>query len=163
VDRADSLAADLAKAYPSDTLLNFYWLPTIRAAIELSRNDLAKAMELLQAASAYESESSMYPAYVRAEAHLRSQQGKEAAAEYQKILDRPGIVGNSTTAALARLGIARAYTWQGDAAKVRAAYQDFLAPWKDADPDIPVLIAAKAEYSKLKQRGWSSRNFACIY
>jgi tetratricopeptide (TPR) repeat protein/predicted Ser/Thr protein kinase len=150
VDRADSLAADLAKAYPSDTLLNFYWLPTIRAAIELCRNNLAKAIELLQAASAYELESSMYPAYVRAEAHLRSQQGKEAAAEYQKILDHPGIVGNSTTAALARLGIARAYALQGDAVKAGAAYQGFFGLWKDADPDIPVLIAAKAEYSKLK-------------
>ena len=154
---ADLMAADLAKTNPSNTLLNFYWLPTIRAAIELDRNNPEKALEFLQAATPYELGFSfplavglMYPAYVRAEAHLRTHQGNEAAAEYQKLLDHPGIVSNSATGALARLGLARAYVLQGDTAKARAEYQDFLMLWKDADPDIPILKAAKVEYAKLK-------------
>jgi tetratricopeptide (TPR) repeat protein len=150
VNRADSMAADLAKTNPSNTLLNFYWLPTIRAAIELHRNNPGNAFEILQPAASYElAGTSIYPAYVRAEAHLRAQKGKEAAAEYQKLLDHPGIVSNSVTGALARLGLGRAYALQGDTAKARAAYQDFLTLWKDADSDIPILIAAKSEYAKL--------------
>jgi tRNA A-37 threonylcarbamoyl transferase component Bud32/predicted Zn-dependent protease len=155
--RANSMATELAKTNPSNTLLNFYWLPTIHAAIELDRNDVEKALEFLQAATPYElgystplSVGLMYPAYVRAEAHLRTHQGNEAAAEYQKLLDHPGIVSNSATGALARLGLARAYVLQGDTAKARAEYQDFLMLWKDADPDIPILKAAKVEYAKLK-------------
>jgi tetratricopeptide (TPR) repeat protein/predicted Ser/Thr protein kinase len=150
VNRADIMAADLAKTNPSNTLLNFYWLPTIRAAIELHRNNPGNAFEILQPAASYElGGTSIYPAYVRAEAHLRAQKGKEAAAEYQKLLDHPGIVSNSVTGALARLGLARAYALQGDTAKARAAYQDFLTLWKDADADIPILQQAKAEYAKL--------------
>jgi tetratricopeptide (TPR) repeat protein/predicted Ser/Thr protein kinase len=155
--RADSIAAELAKTNPSNTLLNFYWLPTIRAAIELDHNNPEKAAEILQVADPYELGYSfplqvglLYPAYVRAESHLRAHQGNEAAAEYQKLLDHPGIVLNSPTGALARLGLARAYVLQGDTAKAKAAYEDFLTLWKDADPDIPILKAAKVDYAKLK-------------
>jgi eukaryotic-like serine/threonine-protein kinase len=92
----------------------------------------------------------MYPVYVRGEAYLAAHQGSEAAAEFQKILDHRGIVLNEPIGALAHLQIGRAYAMQGDTAKARAAYQDFLTLWKDADPDIPILIAAKAEYAKLR-------------
>jgi predicted Zn-dependent protease len=88
--------------------------------------------------------------YVRAEAFLSAQQGAAAAVEFQKILDHRGLLWNCATGALAYLGLARAYALQDDTAKAHAAYQDFLTLWKDADPDIPVLIAAKAEYAKLK-------------
>jgi eukaryotic-like serine/threonine-protein kinase len=87
---------------------------------------------------------------VRGEAYLAAHQGSEAAAEFQKILDHRGIVGNEPIGALAHFGLARAYVLQGDTSKAKAAYQDFLTLWKDADPDIPILIAAKAEYAKLK-------------
>jgi ATP/maltotriose-dependent transcriptional regulator MalT len=92
----------------------------------------------------------LYPVYIRGEAYLLSHQGKEAAAEFQKIIDHRGMVLNSPIGALAHLGLARAYAMQGDTAKARAAYQDFLTLWKDADPDTPILMAAKAEYAKLK-------------
>src|SRR5258706_7945234 len=92
----------------------------------------------------------LYPVYVRGEAYLAAHQGGEAAAEFQKILDHRGIVLNEPIGALARLQIARAYAMQGDTAKARAAYQDFLTLWKDADPDIPILKQAKAEYAKLR-------------
>ena len=94
--------------------------------------------------------SCLYPVYVRAEAYLSAQQGQLAAAEFQKILDHRGLLWNCATGALAHLGLARAYALQSDAAKAKAAYQDFLALWKDADADIPVLTAAKAEYANLK-------------
>jgi eukaryotic-like serine/threonine-protein kinase len=92
----------------------------------------------------------LYPVFVRGEAYLAAHQGKEAASEFQKIIDHRGIVLNSPIGALAHLQIARAYAMQGDTAKAKAAYQDFLTLWKDADPDIPILITAKAEYAKLK-------------
>ena len=91
----------------------------------------------------------MYPVFIRGEAYLAAHQGPEAAAEFQKILDHRGIVVNSAMGALAHLGLARAYAMQGDTAKAKSAYKDFLTLWKDADPDIPILIAAKAEYAKL--------------
>jgi predicted Zn-dependent protease len=131
-------------------LITAWRLPTIRAAIELHRNNPGKALEVLQPAASYELGSSAYPDYVSAESYLRPQQGKEAAAEYQKLLDHSGVVMNSVTGALARLGLARAYVLQGNTAKARAAYQDFFALWKDADPDILVLKEAKAEYAGLK-------------
>jgi Tfp pilus assembly protein PilF len=87
---------------------------------------------------------------VRGEAYLAAHQGREAATEFQKILDHRGIVLNEPIGALAHLGVARAFAMQGDAAKARAAYQDFLTLWEDADPDIPILINAKSEYAKLK-------------
>jgi eukaryotic-like serine/threonine-protein kinase len=150
--RAEKLAAELDKTYPLDTLIQRYWLPTIRAAVALERKDSNGAIELLKATSAIElgASGNLYPVYVRGEAYLMLHDGNAAAAEFQKLLDHRGLVGNYEEGALARLGLARAYALQGDTAKARSAYHDFLALWKDADPDIPVLIAAKAEYAKLK-------------
>ncbi len=92
----------------------------------------------------------MLPVFVRGKGYLLAHQGKEAGEEFKKILDHPGLIGNSPLIALAHLGLARAYAMQGDTAKARAKYQDFLTLWKDADPDIPILKAAKAEYAKLQ-------------
>jgi eukaryotic-like serine/threonine-protein kinase len=155
---AQSLADDLAKRFPQDTVVQSVWLPTIRAQLETGRKNAARSIELLQAAASYElgmlsgsaPNSCLYPVYVRAEAYLSAQRGPAAAAEFQKILDHRGLSWNCATGALAHLGLARAYAMQGDAAKARAAYQDFLALWKDADPDIPILKEAKAEYAKLQ-------------
>jgi eukaryotic-like serine/threonine-protein kinase len=155
--RARKMADELAREFPMNTVLNGYWLPTIRAAIEIERKNPTGAVELLQAASTYElggpppiMSGTLYPVYVRGQAELLLHHGSEAAAEFQKFLDHPGIVLNYHTGALAHLGLARAYVLQGDTAKAKAAYQDFLTLWKDADPDIPILIAAKAEYAKLQ-------------
>ena len=134
------------------------WLPTIRAQIETDRKNASRSIELLQAVAPYElgmlsgsaTNSCLYPVYVRAEAYLSTQQGAAAATEFQKILDHRGLLWNCATGVLAHLGLARAYAMQGDTAKAQAAYQDFLTLWKDADPDIPILIAAKSEYAKLK-------------
>jgi serine/threonine protein kinase/tetratricopeptide (TPR) repeat protein len=165
---AQSLADDLNKRFPQDTVVQSVWLPTIRAQIETSRKNPARSIELLQAATPYDlgmlsasaANSCLYPVYVRAQAYLSAQQGTAAATEFQKILDHRGLLWNCATGALAHLGLARAYalqarTLQGadaDAARVRAlsAYQDFLTLWKDADPDIPTLKEAKAEYAKLQ-------------
>jgi predicted Zn-dependent protease len=156
---AARMADDLAKQYPEDTLVNNYWLPSIRATIELGRNNADKAIEILQAAVPCELGiptpapivgGMLYPIHVRGQAYLKLRHGKEAAAEFQKILDHRTIVVNFITGALAHLGLARAYALQGDAAKARAAYNDFFTLWKDADPDIPVLVVAKSEYAKLK-------------
>jgi Flp pilus assembly protein TadD len=156
--RAQALADDLGKRFSNDdTILHFNYLPTIHARLALSRNDSAKAIKALQAAAPYELgipgagtfTTDLYPVYVRAEAYLAGHLGSEAAAEFQKILDHRGIVVNAPIGALAHLGLARAYTVEGDHVKARAAYQDFLTLWKDADPNIPVLIAAKAGYAKL--------------
>jgi tetratricopeptide (TPR) repeat protein len=156
--QAAKMADDLAKRYPEDTLVNNYWLPSIRATIELGRNNADKAIENLQAAVPYELGTptttvtvgaTLYPIYVRGQAYLKLRQGKEAAAEFQKILDHRTIVVNFISGALAHLGLARAYALQGDA-KARAAYNDFFTLWKDADPDIPILKEAKADYAKLQ-------------
>ena len=155
---AQSLADDLAKRFPQGTVVQSVWLPTIRAQIETDRKKPARSIELLRAAAPHElgmlsgsaTNSCLYPVYVRAEAYLSVQQGQLAVAEFQKILDHRGLLWNCATGALAHLGLARAYALQGDTAKVRTAYQDFLTLWKDADPDIPIIIAAKAEYAKLK-------------
>jgi serine/threonine protein kinase/tetratricopeptide (TPR) repeat protein len=156
--QAEPIVEELAKSNSSNSLLNYYWLTTIRAAIELDRNNPGKAIELLQAAAPYElgyydnalQLGTMYPIFIRGQAYLDLRQGKEAAAEFQKFLDHRGVVVNYPLAALSRLGLARAYTLQGDTVKARAAYQDFLTLWKDADPDIPILKQAKAEYAKLQ-------------
>ncbi len=155
VARAATIADKLAKDYPLNTIVQNYWLPAIHGAIELGRNDAAKGIETLQPAAAYELGgvqpfTGIAPAYVRGLLYLQERQGAQAAAEFQKLIDHRGIVANSPLAALARLGVARAYAAQGDAAKARTAYQDFFAIWKDADPTIPVLVAAKSEYAKLK-------------
>jgi eukaryotic-like serine/threonine-protein kinase len=154
--RAQSLVDDLNKRFPEDTVAQFNYMPTLRAKLVVSHGNAAQAIEILRAAAPYELGSptsyglALYPVYSRGEAYLAVHHGVEAAAEFQKILDHRGIVVNEPIAALAHLQIGRAYAMQGDTAKAKAAYQDFLTLWKDADPDIPILIAAKAEYAKLK-------------
>jgi eukaryotic-like serine/threonine-protein kinase len=157
--RGLALSEDLAKQFPKDTFVQFNYLPTLRARLALIRNDAAKAIEHLQSSSPYElgSEGSvaaynatLYPVQVRGEAYLAAGRGKEAAAEFQKILDHLGIVQNSLVGALAHLQIGRAFALAGDSTRAKAAYQDFLTLWKDADPDIPILKEAKTEYAKLK-------------
>jgi len=153
---AEKLAVELDKTFPLDTLVHRYWLPTIRAGVALERKDPNRAIELLKTVSPIELGqpsniiSWLCPVYVRGEAYLMLHDGHRASAEFQKFIDHRGIVVNFPWGALARLGLARAYALQGDTAKAKAAYQDFLTLWKDADPDIPILIAAKAEYAKLK-------------
>lgn len=152
--RAQLLADDLAKRYPSDTLVQFNLLPPIRAQIALSRHDPSKAIELLQPAAPYELSNHLWwgflsPVYVRGEAYLMANKGHEAANEFQKILDHRGIVDNSPTGALAYLQLGRAYALSGQNAKAKNAYQEFLTLWKDADDDIPVLRQARAEYARL--------------
>ncbi len=166
--RAESLAQDLNKRFPLGTQMQSLWLRAIQAQLALDRKNPAAAVTALQADSSIElgqiqfvnNISCLYPVYVRGEAYLAAGQGKPAAAEFQKILDHSGMVWNCWTGALAHLGVARANALQSrtsqgadsDAARVRAlaAYKDFLALWKDADPGIPVLIAAKSEYAKLQ-------------
>jgi tetratricopeptide (TPR) repeat protein len=158
------LALDLGKRFPLDTQMQSLWLPAIHAQLALDRKSRAPAqaaspIELGQIAFA-SNLSCLYHVYIRGEAYLSAGQSNEAAAEFQKILDHSGIVWNCWTGALAHLGVARANalqsrTTQGadsDAARVRAlaAYKDFLTLWKDADPDIPILKAAKTEYAKLQ-------------
>jgi tetratricopeptide (TPR) repeat protein len=153
---AERLVAELDKTFPLDTLVQRYWLPTIRAAVALERKDPNRAIELLKDTSTIElgqAPSSLNiflcPAYIRGEAYLMLHDGNRATAEFQKFIDHRGVVVNFPWGALAGLGLARAYALQGDTAKAKAAYQDFLTLWKDADPDVPILIAAKAEYAKL--------------
>ena len=153
--RAGSLLNSLAKRYPKGTLVQFVIVPTVQARIELTRNAPDKSIQLLHAAELYELTdaalgSCIYPAYVRGQAYLALKDGVSAVTEFQKILDHRGIVKTCETGALARLQLGRAYAMQGDTANARGAYQDFLALWKDADPDIPILIAAKVEYAKMK-------------
>jgi serine/threonine protein kinase/tetratricopeptide (TPR) repeat protein len=150
--RADALAAELGHLYPVDTFAQKLDIPQIQARREQQRGNGAKAVELLQAAVPYEFGfmANGIPAYLRGLGYLQMKQGAQAAAEFQKILDHKGAIGASPYAALAQLGLARAYTVQGDAAKARTAYQDFFALWKDADPDIPILKQAKAEYAKMQ-------------
>ena len=166
--RAESLAQDLEKRFPLDTQMQSLWLPAIQAQLALDKKNPAAALSVLQAASPSSwgkfRSSTIFPAfiqvYVRGEAYLAAGQGSAAAAEFQKILDHSGIVWNCWTGALAHLGVARANALQArtsqgadaDAARVRAlaAYKDFLTLWKDADPDIPILKEAKAEYAKLQ-------------
>jgi hypothetical protein len=134
------------------------WLPTIHAQIETGHRNPGRSIELLQAAAPYElgmlsasaANSCLYPVYVRAEAYLSAHQGQLAAAEFKKILDHRGLLWNCATGGLAHIGLGRVFALQGDAAKAKAAYQDFLALWKDADPDVPILKEAKAEYAKLQ-------------
>ena len=151
--RAESLAGEIAKERPAaSSLEQMYDLPTIRALIEMDRNNPGKAIEMLDPVLPYDLS---YPrrlqsAYERGRAYLLLHKGNEAAAEFQKVLDHPGIVINTIFGALAHLQLGRAYALQADSAKARAAYQDFFALWKDADPDVPILKEAKAEYAKLK-------------
>jgi tetratricopeptide (TPR) repeat protein len=147
--RAQKLIDELAKDFPLDTLLNNVSLPTARAIIEIQRNNPTRAITLLEAAAPYDL-ADYWPMYVRGEAHLQARDGVKAAAEFQKILDHRGIAPLSLIYSLARLDLGRALALQGQTATARTAYQDFLALWKDADPDIPILKQAKEEYEKLR-------------
>jgi eukaryotic-like serine/threonine-protein kinase len=154
--RAKTIVEELGRNHPSDTVLKVYWLPTIKAAIELSANTPAQVVVFLEASVPYELAQppqfqlgTMYPVYIRGQAQLMAHNGAAAAAEFQKFLAHRGITINFPLGALAHLGLARAYALSGDTAKAKAAYQDFFALWKDADLDIPILKQAKAEYSKL--------------
>jgi predicted Zn-dependent protease len=154
---AERKLQELAKKYPLDTELKFYWIPTIKAAIAINRHNASEAIEILHAAEPYElglppqlQVGTMYPVYVRGEAYLAAHRGNEAAAEFQRILDHRGIVLNFPLGALAHLEIGRAYALQGNTAKARGAYQEFFALWKDADADIPILQQAKTEFAALK-------------
>jgi serine/threonine protein kinase len=148
---AEKLAAEINKAAPMDTPMQKYFLPTIGAAVSLERKDPKWAVELLQVTSPIELSAggSLLPAYLRGEAYLMLQDGKASAAEFQKFIDHRGLVANFPWGVLARLQLGRAYAMTGDTSKAKAAYQDFLSLWKDADPDIPILKQAKAEYAKL--------------
>jgi len=152
---AEAIANDLAQRFPSDTLLNAVRLPTIRAAAELARGNANSAIRLLQAALPYDlckddHVAPVYAPYVRGQAYLRAGDGKAAEAEFRKLVDRRGSAANRPQRALALLGVARARALAGDLAGSRMAYQDFLALWKDADPEIPVLQQARAEYARLR-------------
>lgn len=153
--RAEILAQDLEKRFPLDTQIQSLWLPTIHAQLALGRKE---PLDRLQTTSSIHlgqilfvsNISCLYPSYVHGEEYLASRQGSAAAGEFQKILEHSGIVWNCWTGALAHLGLARAYALEGESAKSRSAYQDFLTLWKDADADIPILKQAKTEYAKLR-------------
>jgi eukaryotic-like serine/threonine-protein kinase len=147
-ERAKTMLDELAKEFPEDTQINVIQMPAILAQISLNKKDPLRAIELLQNLGPYEF-ANLDGIYERGNAYLALGKGKEAAGEFQKLLDHRGLVRNDPKGALAHLGLARAYVMQGDTAKAKAAYQDFLTLWKDADPDIPIFIAAKAEYAKL--------------
>ena len=156
-NRAKAIVEELERSYPSETVLKVYWLPTIKAAIELSDNNAAQSLMNLEAAAPYElgeppqfQLGTLYPAYIRGQAQLVAHNGAAAAAEFQKVLDHRGTVLNFVTGAMAHLQISRAYAMAGDTAKAKAAYQEFFTLWKDADPEVPILKEAKAEYAKLQ-------------
>jgi tetratricopeptide (TPR) repeat protein len=153
--KAQTMVDELSKRWPLNTMLNGYWFPTIRAAIELNRKQIDKAVDFVRVASTYELGqpfplSTLYPAYVRGEAYLKAGEGPNAVREFQKVIDHHNIVVNFVLGSLSHLQLGRAKAMSGDREGARNAYQDFFTLWKDADPDIPIFIAAKAEYAKLQ-------------
>jgi tetratricopeptide (TPR) repeat protein len=162
--RAQAIAEDLDRRYPEDTSVRFAYVPALRALSALNANDPSRALDVLRPAATYEfaqpgicfygagggSFGAMYPTYLRGEAYLALHQGDEAAAEFQKILDHPGVVLMDPIGALARLQLGRAWVQAGHPAKARTAYADLLELWKDADSDIAILQQAKSEYGKLQ-------------
>jgi tetratricopeptide (TPR) repeat protein len=152
VSHAQTIADDLGHRFPDDTILHQVSIPVVRALIELQRKAPEKAIESLQAATPYEmgDGQNLFPVYVRGLAYLQVKRGAEAVAEFQKIIDHRGVTPVAPEHSLAKLGLARAYALTGDTAKAKAAYQDFLALWKDADSDVPILQQAKSEYAKLQ-------------
>jgi predicted Zn-dependent protease len=144
------LADDLGRRYPEDTLVQFQLLPNLEAQLALSRHDPGRAIEALQAAAPYELGvyEGLKVIYLRGEGYLQRHEGGKALVEFQKIIDHHVFALNSV-GAMAQLGMARAYALQGDNVKAKKAYQDFLVLWKDADPNVPALKEAKAEYAKL--------------
>lgn len=148
--QAQSLADELARQRPGDTMVNGLWLPIIHAAIELARGNAAKAVESLDAARAYEPAAEFWTHYLRGEAYLKSNRGSEAAAEFQQVLSHRGEAPLSALYPLAQLGLARATLQTGDTPRAREAYESFLNVWKDADAGLPVLQSAQKEYRNLK-------------
>jgi hypothetical protein len=158
--RSQAIADDLEKRFPEDTEVRFGYLPPIRALLALTRGEPSKAIELLRIGVPYDLGAPLclapafigplYPVYVRGEAYLAAHEGVEAAAEFQMILDHRGLVVSDPIGALAHLQLGRAYALSGDKTRAKTAYQDFLTLWKDADPDIPILKDAQAEYAKLQ-------------
>ncbi len=155
--QAERLAADLNKRFKEDTAVQFNFLPMIRAAIALHSGDSKRAIDALAASAPYELAEgntsftfALYPVYLRGEADLAAKQGAAAVTEFQKILDHTGVVGNEPIGALAHLGLGRAYALSGDTPKAKTAYQAFFALWKNANPDVPILTQATAEYARLK-------------
>ena len=155
--QAARLSDDLRKNFPADTIVQYDDLPMIRAATALHSGDASRAVEALAEAEPYELGQTnysftfaLYPVYLRGQAYLAAKQGVAAQVEFQKLLDHYSVVGNQPIGALARLGLARSYTLQGDIPKARAAYSDFLSLWKNADPEVPLLKQAKVEFAKLK-------------
>jgi tetratricopeptide (TPR) repeat protein len=153
--RAKAMVQEMEKENPSNTRLNVYWLPTIKAAIEMKEGNPAGAITVLEGVAPYElagpispQVGTLYPVYLRGQAYLLAHDGTAAAGEFQKLLDHHGIVLNYPLGALAHLQLGRAYAMSGEKTKAKAAYQDFLTLWKDADPDISILKEAKAEYAK---------------
>ena len=157
--RPQKIADELEKENPLNIMIIGYWLPTIRASIEIDHNNAERAVQTLQVSAPYDLASPnppvefgswVYPAFVRGEAFLKLHRGADAAAEFQKFLDHRGLIANCPLGALAHLQLGRAYAMQSNNAKAKAAYKDFLTLWKDADPDIPILKQAKAEYTRLQ-------------
>jgi len=151
--RAQALADDLAKRFPESTLVQTNYLPLIRAQLALNRKDVPRALDTLQIAAPYElgysdGSNALFPVFLRGQGYLVAHQGQYAAAEFQKILDHPGTVLSEPIGALAHLGLARAYALEGDVPRAKSGYREFLALWKDADPDLPILKQAKVEYAK---------------
>jgi eukaryotic-like serine/threonine-protein kinase len=158
--RSQAIAHDLESRFPEDTTVRSSYLPVLRANLALTQGDPVKAIDLLRAAAPFELGmpysgvsglfGALYPIYIRGQAYLALHQSAQAAAEFQKILDRRGIIVSDPIGALARLQVARAFALSTDRIKAKTAYQDFLTLWKDADSGIPILQQAKAEYSKLQ-------------
>ena len=148
--QAQTLTDEAVKRYPQNTIVNEINLPLIHAELEIQRGNRTQAIQILTAASRYESVSNFYQNYLRGQAYLGERNGAAAASEFQKILDHRGWSPTSPLYPLAHLGLARTAMLQGDTAKAQKSYQDFFALWKDADADLPVLIEAKKEYEKLK-------------
>jgi len=151
---AAKLVEELDKSLPLHTSFQHYWAPAIRAAIAMDHKNPREAVELLRVTSPYDlgTMGSMDPVYLRGQAYLELGNGSAAAAEFQKIIEHPGIAQTPPpgAGALPHLGLGRAYVLQGNREKARAAYLDFLTLWKDADPNIPILKQARAEYAKLQ-------------
>ena len=158
--QAEKLANDMEKRYPEDTSVRFSYLPVIRAVVAVQHGEPLKAIDALQASVPYEMGSprssqtaffgSLYPVFFRGEALLAAHKGAEAANEFQKILSHRGITIGDPVLVLAHLGLARAYALSGESAKARAQYEEFFALWNSADPDIPVLKRAEAEFRNLR-------------
>jgi hypothetical protein len=155
--KASQMADDLASRYPENTSMQIHYLPMVRCAVALKKGNAARALEGAGPSTPYDLDSPrwlgfirLYPVYLRGQAYLAAHQAAPAATAFQEILDHPGVVVNEPIGALAHLGLGRAYALAADSSKARTAYQDFLALWKDADPDVPILKEAKAEYGRLQ-------------